>query len=218
MKNKKPDLRKLDTRLASLYSSNEDKEDTYDRWAASYESDLVEDMDYVAHIHAARIFSQVVKQRHTRVLDVACGTGLVGKELKRQGFHQVDGTDFSAEMLRMSAERGVYQRTFKHDFTQPLEISERYDALICVGLFAFNTPEITDLIHVINTVKPAHYCVVTINGAAWNEMGLKSAVKTEAVKHDFRIEHTIKTGYIDGEGIDGRVLVIKSPEGNRGVT
>lgn len=218
MKNKKPDLRNLDTRLASLYSSNENKEDTYDRWAESYEADLVVDMDYVAHIHAARIFSQVVTRRDIRVLDVACGTGLVGEEIKRLGFHQVDGTDFSTEMLRMSSDRGVYQRTFKHDFTHPLEISERYDALICVGLFAFHTPEVTDLIHVINTVKPAHYCVVTINGAAWSELGLERAVKTEADKHDFTIEYTFNTGYIDGEGIDGRVLVIKSPEGNRGIT
>ncbi len=211
MNHRKSEFRNLDSRLASLYISSEDKENTYDRWAESYESDLVGDMNYVAHVHAARIFGEFVTNQDVRILDVACGTGLVGDELKKLGFWRIDGTDLSAEMLKVSAERGVYRRTFKHDFTQPLEISKRYDALICVGLFAFHEPGITDLIHVINTVKPGHYCVVTVNGAAWTELELESVVKSEAIKHDFKIEHIIETGYIDGEGIDGRVLVLKSP-------
>ena len=212
MTNKKFELNRIDSRLSDLYSSSEDKEQTYDQWAATYESDLVNDMEYVAHKHAAKLFIEYVKDFDARVLDVACGTGLVGEELKNAGYRSVDGTDFSAEMLRVSSKRGVYQNVFKHDFTQPLALPAKYDALICVGLFAFNEPKITDLIHVIHTVKPAHNCIVTVNGAAWRELGLKKGIRDEAAKHSFEIEKIAKTGYIQGEGIDGRVLVIRSPE------
>ena len=209
---KKTDLNGIDRRLSDLYSSSEDKEQTYDRWASTYESDLVNDMDYVAHKHAAKLFREYVIDFDARVLDVACGTGLVGEELKSLGYRLVDGTDFSSEMLRAARERGVYQETFKHDFTQPLDLTDRYDALICVGLFAFNEPQIKDLIHVLNTVKSAHYCIVTVNGAAWRELELEKVIRQEAKKHDFEITKIVKTGYIQGEGIDGRVLVIRSPE------
>ena len=212
MTNNKFDLNRIDSRLSDLYSSKEDKERTYDEWAATYESDLVSDMQYVAHIHTAKLFSEYVNDIDARVLDVACGTGLVGEELRKLGYRSVDGTDFSAEMLRVSRKRGVYQNVFKHDFTQPLELPAKYDALICVGLFAFNEPKITDLIHVIHTVKPAHYCIISVNGAAWRELGLKKGIRDQAAKHNFEIEKIAVTGYIQGQGIDGRVLVIRSPE------
>ena len=212
MANKKLELKRIDSRLSDLYSSSKDKEQTYNRWAVTYESDMVDDMEYVAHKHAAKLFGQYVNDFDARVLDIACGTGLVGEELRNFGYRSIDGTDFSAEMLRVSRERGVYQGLFKHDFTHPLDLPEKYDALICVGLFAFNEPKITDLIHVIHTVKPAHYCIVTVNGAAWRELDLKKAITDEAAIHNLKIEEIVKTGYIQGEGIDGRVLVIRSPE------
>ena len=212
MATKKFVLNGIDRRLSDLYSSNENKEQTYDRWATTYESDLVSDMEYVAHKHAAKLFREYVREFDVRILDVACGTGLVGAELNNFGYKLIDGTDFSAEMLRVAGERGVYQKVFKHDFTQPLDLTEKYDALICVGLFAFHEPKITDLIHVLHTVKPAQYCIVTVNGAAWRELGLKKAIRHEAARHNFEIEKIVKTGYIKNEGIDGRVVVIRSPE------
>ncbi len=204
--------RNLDPRLSSLYTSGGDKQKTYDRWAKNYEADLVNDMDYVAHIDVAQIFNQVFKDKNARILDVACGTGLVGAELGKLGFTQVDGTDFSSEMLKISVDRGVYQDVYQHDFTQPLDRKGQYDALICVGLFAFHEPKITDIIHVIQAVRPQSYCVISVNGAAWCELELETAVRSEAVKHGFCIEKIHKSRYIKREGINGRIMVIRSPE------
>jgi SAM-dependent methyltransferase len=210
---KKPfKMDKVDKRLSDMYTSEDNKLEKYDRWAANYEVDLVEEMNYVAHIDAARIFSECVTDKNSRVLDVACGTGLVAGELERLGYQAIDGTDFSTEMLSVSAQRKVYQRLFHHDFTQALELPGVYDALICVGLFSFSLPRITDMIHVIRAVKPNHYCVITVNGAAWRELELGKAIEKEATQHGFVIENIIKAGYIQSQDIDARVLVIRSPE------
>ncbi len=212
MSKNKFEMEKIDIRLSDLYTSDENKQEKYDRWAGEYESDLVNEMDYVAHIDAARIFNEVVIDKNCRILDVACGTGLVGEELKKYAYSEVDGTDFSAEMLKVSKRRAVYKKLFQHDFTKSLINLASYDAVICVGLFAFSVPKITDMIHIIRTVKPNSYCVITVNGAAWRELNLAVQVEVESERHGFAVEKIIKTGYIKREDIDARVLIIRSPQ------
>ncbi len=195
-----------------MYSSDEDKLGKYNRWADSYETDLVNDLDYVAHIDAAKIFSEVVENRKSRVLDVACGTGLVGETLLERGYRNVDGTDFSEEMLKISRHRKVYQELIQHDFTLPFPLSDPYDSIICVGLFSFSIPGMKHLINVVNAVKPGHHCVITVNGAAWRELNLEEALEYESRKHGFIVEEIIQAGYIQKENIDSRVLIIRSPD------
>jgi 2-polyprenyl-3-methyl-5-hydroxy-6-metoxy-1,4-benzoquinol methylase len=206
------EMEKIDTRLSALYTSDENKLEKYDSWAGEYESDLVNEMDYVAHIDATRIFSEIVTDKSCRILDVACGTGLVGEELRKLGFNNVDGTDFSAEMLKISRDRSVYQNLFQHDFTTALAEPGSYDALLCVGMFSFSVPKITDMIHVIRAVKPGRHCAITVNGAAWRELNLYEQVSVESVKYGFTVEQIIEAGYIQREAIDARVLIIRSPD------
>ncbi len=205
-------MEKIDSRLSDLYTSDENKLEKYDNWANEYESDLVDEMDYVAHIDAARIFSEIVTDKNCRILDVACGTGLVGEELRRFGYLRIDGTDFSGEMLKVSEQRNIYQQLFQHDFTGPLKIPGQYDAVICVGMFSFSIPKITAMIHVIRAAKPDSYCVITVNGAAWRELKLGEQVEQESIKYGFTIERIVEAGYIQREGIDARVLIIRSPD------
>jgi len=209
MNSKKVDVARFDDRLSKVYSTSENKEHQYDEWAETYESDLVNDMDYVAHKEASDIFSAVVPDRSQRILDVACGTGLVGEYLQSLGYRDLHGVDFSQNMIDLSRGRNVYQYLWQHDFTTPASPGEHYDALICVGLFSYTIPKISDMHNVVNCVKPGGYCVITVNGSAWEDLDLESQVLTEATYHQFTIEQTIETQYIKKEGINARVLVIK---------
>ena len=67
------DMNTVDDRLSAMYTNDQDKEQSYDQWANKYDSDLVNDLNYVAHIEAARIFNEMTIDKHARVLDVACG-------------------------------------------------------------------------------------------------------------------------------------------------
>ena len=44
-----------------------------------------------------------------RILDVACGIGVVGKELKAEGFGNIDGLDPVKGYLEASKEEGIYK-------------------------------------------------------------------------------------------------------------
>ena len=205
----KPDIHRFDDRLAAVYGDTGDKEQHYDEWASSYDHDLVGDLGYVAHREAADIFMELVPDTACRILDVACGTGLVGRYLREHGYQALEGADFSARMLHESEKLGAYQALWKHDFTQPASLSDPYDALICVGMFSYSLPGIVHMHHVVDCVRPGGLCVITVNGEAWRDLDLESQVRQEARKHGFAVEQTRTAGYIVKEDIDSRVLVIR---------
>ncbi len=211
MSKKDIDVETFDPRLAAVYRHRDDKLRHYDEWAESYDADLVDDLDYVAHREAGDIFAELVGDRSSRVLDVACGTGLVGEYLAGLGYDRIDGADFSGEMLSRAAAREVYRDLWQHDFTQPKRLDPAYDALICVGLFSFALPEIRHLHHVVECVAAGGSCVITVNGAAWRQLELEPEVRAAADRHGFVIERIIEAGYIREQDIDARVLVIRRP-------
>lgn len=205
----KLDMDKVDDRLSRMYTFAGDKQAQYDQWAENYESDLVNDLGYVAHLRSSEIFSDVVADKNARVLDMGCGTGLAGAALKNFGYTRVDGADFSAEMLKIATRRGVYRAVHRHDVTRPAARGGRYEALISVGLFSYGIPHITDLHNAVNYVGRGCPCVITVNGSAWTEHHLEAALHAEANRQRFTVEHIIETEYIPKEGINARVLVIR---------
>jgi predicted TPR repeat methyltransferase len=74
-----------------------------------------------------------------RVLDVGCGTGLLGRALMQRGALQVDGIDISDASLRHAEERGCYARLIRHDLqVLPLPVPEdAYDAAAAVGVMSY---------------------------------------------------------------------------------
>ncbi len=200
---------KVDDRLAKIYTSEGDKQEQYDRWAERYEADLVNDLGYVAHLRSSEIFGELMVDKNAKVLDLGCGTGLVGETLRDRGYACIDGADFSAEMLKIAGGRGVYRSVHRHDVTRPPEAGGCYDALISVGLFSYGSPHISDLHNAVDCVGGGGPCVITVNSSAWVEHNLEAALHAEAERHGFTVERIVETEYIRKEGISARVLVIR---------
>ena len=92
----------------------------YDKWAENFEED-VEILGYNLHVSFVDFLEDALKNEHTlnkssTILDIAAGTGLVGKELRQRGFvGQIDGHDGSANMLEVAKRKdGVYKNLFCH--------------------------------------------------------------------------------------------------------
>ena len=75
----------------------------YEDWAPTYESGFIEYMGYVYHRTVADLFAAHRGGAIGQVLDVGCGTGIVGVELRRLGIEPVDGLDISPAMLAEAA-------------------------------------------------------------------------------------------------------------------
>ena len=130
-----------------------------------------------------------------------------GNAVQHMTVANIDGVDFSEEMLKISRKRNIYQKLWQQDFTTPAKLSDLYEALICVGMFSYSIPKIEHMHHVVDCVVPGGLCVITVNGAAWQDLDLGAEVENELHRHNYSLVCNETAGYIENEGIDSRVSV-----------
>jgi predicted TPR repeat methyltransferase len=75
-----------------------------------------------------------------QILDMGCGTGLVGQYLKERGFLHVVGVDASSGMLEKAKEKESYEELQElflgRPDTFPQELRGRFDAITAAGILA----------------------------------------------------------------------------------
>lgn len=76
----------------------------------------------------------------SEILDMGCGTGLVGKYLSDKGFKKIVGIDASAGMLSKAGEKGIYSELHELFLGQPKtfpdEFRNRFNGLTASGILA----------------------------------------------------------------------------------
>lgn len=80
--------------------------DGYRQWAPTYE-EVVED---VMDLRLLARLGAVPWSGLRRVIDLACGTGRIGRWLRAQGVPQLDGVDLTPAMLAQARDKGIYDR------------------------------------------------------------------------------------------------------------
>jgi len=122
--------------LKTVYQVHDPGEvrDMYDRWAASYDIELIEENGYAQPRRCAEMLSRYLTNRRAEILDIGCGTGLSGAALADAGYGVIDGCDFSAGMLEKARGTGFYRRLFGADLNAPpLDATDAaYDAAVAV--------------------------------------------------------------------------------------
>ncbi|XP_049598917.1 methyltransferase-like protein 27 [Syngnathus scovelli] len=116
--------------------SAEDLTHFYNQWAKTYEQD-VELIDYRApSLAASKVSAHFSGERQAaEVLDLACGTGMVAKMMKWEGFERFVGVDSSEGMLHYARQSGLYQDLKTATLgDQPIPVpSGAFDITILVG-------------------------------------------------------------------------------------
>jgi SAM-dependent methyltransferase len=79
--------------------------DGYREWAAHYESTVHDEMD----LRLLERLRTVPWAETTSALDLACGTGRIGRWLRSQGARVIDGIDLTSEMLDQARTKDVYR-------------------------------------------------------------------------------------------------------------
>ena len=143
----------------------------YAQWAETYESGFVSQRRYEYPEHVAEIFANSVPFADAPVLDVGCGTGMVGQALQRRGLRTIDGIDISPEMLEQARAKvvdgvAVYRTLTEADLTRTLSIeSDTYAGVVSVGTFTHGHVGPAALSELVRITRPGGRATIGINAA-----------------------------------------------------
>lgn len=129
----------------------------YDGWAASYDADL-RAWRYQAPL--LTVAALVAAQPNAApLLDVGCGTGLVGRELRAAGYGRIVGIDLSARSLELAEATGAYHRLERVDLqAEAIPFPDAsFAAVVCVGVMTY-LPDTTAMV--------SEFCRVTERGGS----------------------------------------------------
>lgn len=201
----------LDSRLARNYGEKNSDEVrlTYRDWADAYDSELLDEFGYQAPNAAVETLHKRLPSLDSVILDMGCGTGLVGELLHNLGYRHLDGLDLSPEMLEKATARGIYRTLGEADLTETLEIERIYDAVICVGVFSHQRNQAFDLVKLFAGLKADGVLVATVNGKGWCDIGWETLLEQSERKHGFQIEEILDIPYLTRQDIPGKLLVIR---------
>ena len=184
---------KNDDRLTKVYRD----------WAKKYDFDNDHVLGTVSQPKSVSLLSTRLKDKTAKIIDVGCGTGLVGKNLKAQGFSYFDGIDISKDMLAIAKPRG-YRNLLLGSLNKQLPVlDDAYDAAMCIGVFTHGHVSSEGFNELCRIVKPGGYVCFTINEGVFEEYGFKEMIAEFQLNKVWEVISLYKDDYMTLENVKG---------------
>ena len=111
--------------------------DLFNEYSSTYNEQMQNFLEYKS---PANLFAQILRhQPHgfNQILDLGCGTGLVGKEFKAYS-QSIDGVDISRNMLKEASHTKLYRSLYLDEMKNYLEHTEiLYDLVVCADTLVY---------------------------------------------------------------------------------
>ena len=175
----------------------------YQDWTDNnkYNKDMV-DWNYTAPQETVSVLRKYALKKNSRILDAGCGTGLVGIELKKYGYSNIEGVDFSQSMLDL-VPQNIYQKIEKIDLNKPLKFKHNiYDVVMCVGTFTYGHVKPPALDEIIRITKNKGLVCFTINEGIYEEYGFDKKIKELTNNKLWNVKEFFKSNYITTKDVE----------------
>lgn len=150
----------------------------YGEWADTYDTDFVESVGYVVYLRVAELLLEQRSLINGPVLDVGCGTGVVGVSLREGGIDVVDGIDISPPMLaeaekkKMKNGEPVYRKLIAADLTKTLDLPDNlYAGLVSAGTFTHGHLGPESLDELWRIAAPGAHCAIGVRTTHYESAG-----------------------------------------------
>ena len=184
---------KNDNRLTEVYRD----------WAKKYDYDNDHVLGTVSQPKSVNLLSTRLKDKTAKIIDVGCGTGLVGEKLKAKDFIYFDGLDISKDMLSIAKSRG-YRSLFLGSLNKQLPVlDDAYDAAMCIGVFTHGHVSSDRFNELCRIVKPGGYVCFTINEGVFEEYGFKEMIAEFQLNKVWEVISLYKDDYMTLENVKG---------------
>ena len=147
----------------------------YDEWALNYDHTL-KNWKYKAPVQAANKLIKI-KDKISFNLDLACGTGMFAKELKKKYPNIViDGCDISSKSLKIAKLKNLYRNLFKKNFEKKIKITKKYDSVSMIGSMTYCKKPNVLLSLITNYLKKNGIFIFTHRIDLWEKQSFDSII------------------------------------------
>ena len=175
----------------------------YDEWGDKdkYNKDMV-DWDYTGPKETVNTFKKYAENKDILIFDAGCGTGLVGKELKKFGYNNFHGADLSQKLLDLIP-KNLYKKLNRIDLNQPIKVDDNfYDAVMCVGTFTYAHVKPNALDEFVRITKNKGLICFTINEGIYQEYGFDKKIEELEIKNRWKKIEFFKSEYIASKDVN----------------
>ena len=178
-------------------TTSEELLEYYQDWTKKnkYNQDMI-NWKYTAPQETVSILKKYAFNKNCKILDAGCGTGLVGIELKKYGYSDIVGVDFSQDMLDLIPQ-GIYKKIEKIDLNKPLKFkTNMYDVVMCVGTFTYGHVKPQALDELIRITKNMGLICFTINEGIYEKYSFDNKIKDLSNNKSWNVKEFFKSDYI----------------------
>ena len=158
-----------------VYSSTNNQElaERYDQWSQEYESDLLNEFEYLAPQRTAEEFAKHV-DKDARILDAGAGTGWVGVILAGMGYGRIVAMDLSEGMLEEARKKQVYQDFHRMVMGETLDYeTDSFDAVISVGVLTVGHAPAHSLDELVRVTRPGGHIAFSLRPDLYESGGFR---------------------------------------------
>ena len=191
-------------------TKSEDLLKYYQNWTKKnkYNQDMV-DLNYTAPKETVLLLKKYALNNKCKILDAGCGTGLVGIELKKNGYSNIVGVDFSQNMLGLIP-KNIYKKIEKIDLNKPLKFkTDMYDVVMCVGTFTYGHVKPKALEELIRIIKNGGLICFTINEGIYEKYGFDKKIKELSKNKLWKVKEFFKSDYIVNKDVNAWLCLAK---------
>ena len=182
----------------------------YDDWTknAQFNQDMIE-WEYTAPVNTVQLLDKYIHDKNIKILDAGCGSGLAGIELKKRGFTNIYGVDFSQSMLNLIP-NNIYQTVELIDLNEPLKYDDNnFGAIICVGTFTYGHVKAHALDEFIRVTNKNGYICFTINEGIYTEYKFDKKINELSKNKSWEVLNLSKSSYIVNKDVKAWLCLAK---------
>ena len=182
----------------------------YEDWAKNYNVDTTSS-EYSGPVVSAKLLSQYLPAKRSKLLDAGCGTGLVGIELEVLGYDCVDGFDLSDSMAAQATATGAYQLVLGGiDMMRAAESypAASYDAILSIGVFTLGHVPPEALLVLLQLTNPGGLLLISTRTHYYEQTNFQSVLDDLVASSQVELLQVIRDAPYNNDG-DGHYWVLR---------
>ncbi len=149
----------------------------YDDWSENYDVTL-KLWNYQAPKKSIKFLQETININPQKILDLACGTGLFGTELKKiYPKSQIYGSDISNKSLKITSRKKIYTKLQNKNFEQLHYYRIKFDLISLIGSITYCKNFDKLIANINNNIKEKGFVIFTHRTDLWKQQDFLRILK-----------------------------------------